>query len=112
MHIQHMEIGRIKLNARNARTHSARQIAQIAKSIRAFGFTNPLLVSEDDELIAGHGRWLAANELGLDTVPVIVVAGLSPARRRALAIADNRIAQTRDGIANAWRSRFRSSRGC
>jgi hypothetical protein len=93
MQIQHKEIGRIKLNARNARTHSARQIAQIAKSIRAFGFTNPLLVSEDDELIAGHGRWQAANELGLDTVPVIVVAGLSPARRRALAIADNRIAQ-------------------
>jgi hypothetical protein len=93
MHIQDMKIGRIKLNARNARTHTARQIAQIAKSIRAFGFTTPLLVSEDDEVIAGHGRWLAANELGLDTVPVIVVAGLSPARRRALAIADNRIAQ-------------------
>jgi ParB-like chromosome segregation protein Spo0J len=94
MHIQDMKIGRIKLNARNARTHSARQIAQIAKSIRAFGFTNPLLVSEDDELIAGHGRWLAANELGLDRVPVIESH------------------KTRDGIASAWRSRYRNSRGC
>jgi ParB-like chromosome segregation protein Spo0J len=93
MHIQDMMIGRIKLNARNARTHTARQIGQIAKSIRAFGFTNPLLVSEDAELIAGHGRYEAAKLLGLGTVPVIVVAGLSPARRRALAIADNRIAQ-------------------
>jgi len=93
MHIQDMMIGRVKLNPRNARTHTARQIAQIAKSIRAFGFTNPLLVSEDAELIAGHGRYEAAKQLGLDTVPVIVVAGLSPARRRALAIADNRIAQ-------------------
>jgi DNA methylase/ParB-like nuclease family protein len=93
MRIQDMAIGLIKLNPRNARTHTARQIEQIAKSIRAFGFTNPLLVSEDLELIAGHGRWKAGMQLGLDTIPVIVVAGLSPARRRALAIADNRIAQ-------------------
>jgi DNA methylase/ParB-like nuclease domain len=93
MRIQDVAIGQIKLNPRNARTHTARQIGQIAKSIRAFGFTNPLLVSEDGELIAGHGRYLAAMQLGLATVPVIVVAGLSPARRRALAIADNRIAQ-------------------
>jgi DNA methylase/ParB-like nuclease family protein len=93
MRIQDMAIGLIKLNPRNARTHTAGQIEQIAKSIRAFGFTNPLLVSEDLELIAGQGRWTAGMQLGLDTVPVIVVAGLSPARRRALAIADNRIAQ-------------------
>jgi hypothetical protein len=93
MRIQDMAIGRIKLNPRNARTHTAKQIGQIVKSILAFGFTNPLLVSEDGELIAGHGRLLAGMQLGLATVPVIVVAGLSPARRRALAIADNRIAQ-------------------
>ena len=87
-----MAISQIKPNSRNARTHSAKQIRQIADSIVAFGFTNPLLVSEDGELIAGHGRYQAAKLLGLAEVPVIVIAGLSPAKRRALAIADNKIA--------------------
>jgi DNA methylase/ParB-like nuclease domain len=93
MRIQHMAISQIKLNPRNARTHSAKQIRQIAKSIVEFGFTNPLLVDEDGELIAGHGRYRAAVLLGIEMVPVIIVAGLSPAKRRALAIADNRIAE-------------------
>jgi ParB-like chromosome segregation protein Spo0J len=87
--VQAIAISQIKPNSRNSRTHSARQIRQIADSIVAFGFTNPLLVSEDSELIAGHGRYGAAKLLGLAEVPVIVVAGLSPAKRRALAIADN-----------------------
>ena len=86
-------ISKIKPSLRNARTHSAKQIRQIANSIVAFGFTNPLLVSEDDELIAGHGRYEAAKLLGLAEVPVIVVTGLSRVRRRALGIADNKIAQ-------------------
>jgi hypothetical protein len=90
---QEISIGQIKPNPRNARTHSAKQIRQIANSIAAFGFTNPLLVSEHGELIAGHGRYKAALQLGLANVPVIVVAGLSAARRRALAIADNKIAE-------------------
>jgi DNA modification methylase len=93
MGVESIPIGRIKPNAQNTRTHSVKQIRQIKDSIVAFGFTNPLLVSEDGELIAGHGRYAAAQELGLATVPVIVVAGLSPAKRRALAIADNRIAE-------------------
>jgi len=93
MNVQMMSIGLIKPNSRNSRTHSAKQVRQIANSIGAFGFTNPLLVSEDNELIAGHGRYLAAKQRGLDKVPVIVVAGLSPAKRRALAIADNKIAE-------------------
>ena len=92
MTIQMMPIGQIKLNRRNVRTHSGKQIRQIANSIVAFGFTNPLLVSEDDELIAGEGRYKAAKLRGLEKVPVIVIAGLSPAKRRALAIADNKIA--------------------
>ena len=71
---------------------SRQQIRQIADSIVAFGFTHPLLVTEDGELIAGEGRYKAAQLLGLAKVPVIVLAGLSPARRRALAIADNKIA--------------------
>src|SRR6266566_4902213 len=91
--VQALSISQIKLNPRNSRTHPAKQIRQIANSIVAFGFTNPLLLSEDGELIAGHGRYKAAELLGLAKVPVIVLAGLSPARQRALAIADNKIAE-------------------
>jgi hypothetical protein len=86
-------IARIRPNPYNARTHSAEQTLQIANSMVAFGFTNPLQVSEDGELIAGHGRYQAAKLLGLEEVPVIIVTGLSPAKRRALAIADNKIAE-------------------
>jgi DNA modification methylase len=86
-----LPLGRIRPNPHNARTHSAKQIRQIANSIAAFGFTNPLLVSEDIEVIAGHGRYEAAKLLGLPNAPVIIVPGLSPAKRRALAIADNKI---------------------
>src|SRR5204863_4444745 len=78
---------------RNTKVHSVKQIRQIANSIVAFGFTNPLLVTEAGELIAGHGRYKAAQLLGLTKVPVIVLSGLSPARQRALAIADNKIAE-------------------
>jgi hypothetical protein len=91
--VQALSLNQIKLNRRNARTHSGKQIRQIANSIVAFGFTNPLLVSEDGTLIAGEGRYRAAQLLGLAKVPVIVLAGLSPARQRALAIADNKIAE-------------------
>jgi ParB/RepB/Spo0J family partition protein len=91
--VQTMPLDRIKPNPRNPKTHSAKQIRQIANSIVAFGFTNPLLVDEHGELIAGHGRYQAAGLLGLTTVPAIIVAGLSRAKRRALAIADNKIAE-------------------
>jgi DNA modification methylase len=91
--VQSWSIRQIKLNERNSRTHSAKQIRQIANSIVAFGFTNPLLITEDGMLIAGEGRYKAAQLLGLTTVPVIVLAGLSPARQRALLIADNKIAE-------------------
>src|SRR5438132_5877917 len=93
MSVQAIPISQVKPNSRNSRTHSAKQIRQIANSIVAFGFRNPLLVSEDGELIAGHGRYQAAKLLGLAKVPVIVVAGLSPAKRRALTIADNKVAE-------------------
>src|SRR5690606_29362012 len=78
--------------ARNARTHSEAQVAEIAGSIREFGFVNPVLIAEDGTLIAGHGRVLAARLLGMDTVPAITLAGLSDTQRRALVLADNRIA--------------------
>ena len=70
--------------AGNARTHSDEQIAQIAASITEFGFTNPILTGGDNVIIAGHGRLLAAQKLGIDTVPVIILDHLSDAQRRAL----------------------------
>lgn len=73
--------------ARNSRTHSDEQIAQIAASIREFGWTNPLLVDADNGILAGHGRLLAARKLGMSEVPVIVLSGLTAAQKRALVIA-------------------------
>jgi DNA modification methylase len=78
--------------ARNPRTHSDSQIAQIAASIREFGWTNPLLVDKRGTLIAGHGRLLAARQLGMSEVPTIVIGHLSAAQKRALIIADNKLA--------------------
>ena len=79
--------------ARNARTHSDDQVAQIAASIAEFGFTNPILAGSDGVIVAGHGRLAAAQKLGLAVVPVVVLDHLSPTQRRALVIADNRIAE-------------------
>lgn len=80
--------------ARNARTYSAEQVAQIAGSIREFGFTNPILTDEKGTIIAGHGRLAAAQKLGLEKVPCITIAGLTDTQRRALILADNRLAET------------------
>jgi len=79
-----------------SRTHSDEQVAQIAASIREFGFTNPVLVDEDSNLIAGHGRLLAARKLNMTEVPAITVTGLDERKRRALVIADNKIALNSD----------------
>ncbi len=79
--------------ARNARTHSDDQVAQIAASIAEFGFTNPILAGSDGVIVAGHGRLAAAHKLGLEVVPVVVLDHLSATQRRALVIADNRIAE-------------------
>jgi len=78
--------------ARNARTHSDDQVAQIAASIAEFGFTNPILAGSDGVIIAGHGRLAAAQKLGLDAVPVVVLDHLSPTQRRAYVLADNKLA--------------------
>lgn len=77
---------------RNARTHPKRQVAQIIASIKAFGFTNPVLADPESRLIAGHGRLLAAKQMGLAEVPVIELAGLSEVQKKALRLADNKIA--------------------
>jgi DNA modification methylase len=92
LELQHWPLDRLVPYAGNARTHSAAQIAEIAGSIRAFGFTNPILVGENGDLVAGHGRLAAARQLGLERVPVIVLKGLSDVQRRQLILADNRIA--------------------
>jgi len=79
--------------ARNARTHSVEQVAQISKSIQEFGFTNPVLIDEHNQIIAGHGRVMAAKQLDLPTVPCIRLLWLTDAQRRAFILADNRIAE-------------------
>jgi ParB-like nuclease domain len=91
--IEWIAVDALAPNACNARTHSRKQIRQIADSIAAFGFLVPILVDEDRVVIAGHGRYAAAKLLGLKQVPAIEVQGLSEAKRRALAIADNKIAE-------------------
>jgi DNA modification methylase len=90
--VERWPLDRLIPHARNARTHSETQIAQIAGSIAEFGFVNPVLVGDDGVLVAGHGRILAARKLGLHEAPVIVLAHLTPTQRRALMIADNQIA--------------------
>ena len=78
--------------ARNARTHSEAQVAEIAASIREFGWTNPILVDGDNGIIAGNGRLLAARKLGMAEVPVIELHGLTEAQKRAYVLADNKLA--------------------
>jgi DNA modification methylase len=90
--VVHWDVARLRPYERNPRTHSEEQVAKIAASILEFGFTNPILVDGQAGIIAGHGRLLAARKLGMTTVPVIELTHLSEAQRRALVIADNRLA--------------------
>ena len=92
MQIETLPIDTLIPYARNSRTHSDEQVAQIAASIREFGFTNPVLIDADGGLIAGHGRVMGARKLGLTDVPCIRLAHLSEAQRRAYVIADNKLA--------------------
>ncbi len=92
-----MKIEQIKTSglipyARNSRSHSDAQVAQIAGSIREFGFTNPVLIDADNGIIAGHGRVMAAGKLGMDKVPCIRLAHLTETQKRAYIIADNKLA--------------------
>jgi DNA modification methylase len=80
----------------NSRTHSEQQVQQVASSIKEFGFTNPILIDEDNGIIAGHGRLLAAQKLKLDEVPTITLKGLTEAQRKAYVIADNQLALNAD----------------
>ena len=90
--ISHRKIGDLRPFSANARTHSSKQLKQIAASIERFGFTNPVLVSDGGEIIAGHGRVAAAKLLGITSVPTIILSHLSPEERRAYVLADNKLA--------------------
>ncbi|MFT3758451.1 site-specific DNA-methyltransferase [Thauera sp.] len=90
--IEHQPIDGLIPYARNSRTHSPEQIAQVAASIREFGFTNPVLIDQGGEIIAGHGRVMAARSIGLAEVPCIRLAHLTEAQKRAYVIADNKLA--------------------
>lgn len=91
--IERASIGALKPYPRNARTHSKRQIEQIARSIQRFGFNNPILVDDNLQIIAGHGRVEAAKLLGLEEVPMVRLSHLSEADKRAYILADNKLAE-------------------
>ena len=92
MKIEQVKIESLSPYARNSRTHSDGQGAQIAASIKAFGFTNPVLIDETGSIIAGHGRVLAARKLGMADVPSIRLTHLTEAQKKAYVIADNKLA--------------------
>ncbi len=101
LEIKYLPIDELVPYARNPRTHSEEQIAQIAASIKEFGFTNPVLLDGENGVIAGHGRLAAARSLGLKTVPCIELGHLTPEQKRGYLIADNKIAQ--NGV---WNEEF------
>ena len=90
--VERWDVARLVPYARNARTHSDAQVAQIAASIREWGWTTPVLVDEGGGLIAGHGRVMAARQLGIAEVPVVVARGWPEAQKRAYVLADNKLA--------------------
>ncbi len=90
--IEWKQTGELIPYANNSRTHSEKQVQQVAASIKEFGFTNPILIDEDNGIIAGHGRLQAAQLLGMDTVPTIALEGFTEAQRKAYVIADNQLA--------------------
>jgi DNA modification methylase len=90
--IEMIDLSALRPYAKNARRHSRAQIKQIAKSIEAFGFTNPILVSDDLEILAGHGRAAAAQLIGMKQAPIVRLSDLSPAERKAYVLADNKLA--------------------
>ena len=92
LEVAYLPLSALSGYARNARTHSAEQVAEIVASIKTFGWTTPILVDEEREIIAGHGRLAAAQSLGLAEVPTITLRGLTPAQVKALRLADNQLA--------------------
>jgi ParB-like chromosome segregation protein Spo0J len=92
LRVEYRRVADLVPYARNARTHSEEQVDQIAASVREFGFTNPVLVDAGGGIVAGHGRVMAAEKLGMDKIPCISLGWLKEAQKRAYVIADNNLA--------------------
>lgn len=93
LNIEHRPIGSLKHDSRKARTHTSKQIELVAKSIRQFGFNNPIIIDEEGSILAGHARHTAAQRLGLEEVPTIKLSHMNRAQKRAYIIADNKLAE-------------------
>ncbi len=94
--IEWKQTGELIPYSNNSRTHSEKQVQQVAASIKEFGFTNPILIDEDNGIIAGHGRLQAAQLLGMDKVPTIALEGFTEVQKKAYVIADNKLALNAD----------------
>lgn len=92
MEIKDKQLSELRPNLNNARVHNEQQIQQIVSSIKEFGFTNPILIDENNSIIAGHGRLSAAKLIGLESVPTIVLSNLTDEQKKAYIIADNKLA--------------------
>ena len=93
LHVEYLALDALRIDPRNPRQHNQRQIKQIARSIKSFGFCTPALIGRDNKILAGHGRLLAAQSIGLNEIPIIRLDALSEAQARAFAIADNRLCE-------------------
>ena len=102
-HIEQVAVDKLRPHPLNVHTHSKKQIAQINKIIEQVGFIAPIAANETGQILAGHGRWLAAKLLGLRTVPVITVSGLSETLQRAYILADNKLTENAGWDRPAWR---------
>lgn len=91
--VTYVPLASLRANPRNARTHTKAQLRQIADSIRAFGFLNPIIVDDEGVVLAGHARLQAASSAGLQTVPTVRASGLTEAEKRAYVLADNKLAE-------------------
>src|SRR5436189_6299859 len=102
MKIDYTPVRELRPYSNNARTHSKRQIRQIANSIKNFGFCNPVLIDDANQIIAGHGRVEAAKLLGIDAVPTCRLSHLSEAEKRAYILTDNKLAEKAGGTRRFW----------
>ena len=93
LEVKYLSVNELVPYANNPRTHSEKQVTQVASSIKEFGFNNPILLDEGKGIIAGHGRLAAAKKLGLESVPTITLEGLTEAQRKAYVIADNKLTE-------------------
>ena len=103
LEVTYLRTTSLKPDPRNPRIHSDKQVRQIAQSIESFGFNVPLLIDDEQKVIAGHGRLLAARKLGWDTVPAIRLSHLTESQRMAFLIADNRLTEN-----SSWDGRYRA----